>query len=252
MTFVLLVIFTAIFSVSDAPLDELAIYKTSDDFWQHAFADAGISDNIEGKWIGGLAASYNIPLFNSAERQRLKHRNSDSAKSFAGKWEVEDFNTFRANMEDIDSGIVDVHICYNHECFIEENECNTYRCGMIGSTDRSLNVCPAFVWHTQIGIWFLLKADGNERCLQIFDEINSISNIRETSDISEKHNLYNKASISYEKCKQKNIGTKSKNGQKHPVSYCLSASIDEISLTTKPHDKTTWISAKFHTGNSNL
>ena len=192
-------------------------YPTSeivDDFWKTAFRFAGISDDDRiGKFIGGLAAKYEHPVF---------HRLSEE-KSVWGMMAEKSINIAKTP----------IHVCIGHDCFCEKTSIpeTSARCGLIGSTNLEYSLCEVYVWNTPEGIWFLMRADREPSCMEYYDRVSSGELIQ--------------ASITLV-CHSRNVdvlGYKEHEGTDYPFRVCKKGYIKEITIASRGKDKNTFVSA---------
>ena len=196
--------------------------ETASQFWEYAFtlwAPEGIrGDYQKARWIGGLGITYNKNLW-----RELVAVPGEDYKGGLEVWDYMNRGSAEEQMEDIAEGTSHVDICYEHDCEKAGN--------FIGSTDTSVSFCHAIVWHTEEGLWFLMRIDEFVPvCVEAFEWV-ALGEI-------------NGASTGY-KSLVKNTGrTAPKDEIERPVYYEYDVEFEEITLTfSAPVDNDTWVAA---------
>ena len=185
------------------------------DFWATAFDFAGISeDDSVGKFIGGLAASYNIPLIIKQSKQKGGYY-----------W-------FMVNEKTIDTGRSPMHVCLGHDCFCEKNN-NSGKCGLFGSSHSDYSLCKVYVWSTAEGLWFLMRADKEPSCIEAYDKVSSGELLQ--------------ASYALSNGSQTSAGYKEYEGTDYPLRI-NKGRLTEITITARGLDGNTFVSALDNTG----
>lgn len=202
-------------------------------FWASAFSQAGLPDTDKrGKWIGGLAKSYDHAVFFATDER--PYWEDELGIYEQGEWGIRDEwgfverQSFAANLLDVQQGIAHVHVCYGHDCFREGN-CPDRECGLIGSTDPVLSHCRVYVWDDAEGLWFLMQVNGTEVCLSAFERVAA--------------STMNQASFS-SSCHKEVVGSQDKDGIEYPLKRCYDGILEEITLTASGRDKNTWVTAR--------
>ncbi len=192
-------------------------------FWEYAFYAMGIRDDYQkARWIGGLGTTYNKNLWR--EDRALPGYDYEGGLKV---WDYIDQASAGEQMEDIAKGTSHVHICYEHDCERAGN--------LVGSTDGSVSSCRAFVWHTEGGLWFLMRIDESVSvCVRAFEKVAS----REI----------NGASVGYASLREHTGRTAPRDGIERPVYYKYDVEFEEITLTQgseddTPGDNNTWVAA---------
>lgn len=143
----------------------------ADLFWSTAFSAANITDTSH-RWIGGLAFAYDRYFWWGAEDAARQNR-------WEHEWNVWHI-TSKSALDDFmaahQQGIHEVKICANHDCENRGRSADgqTVHGWMIGSTDPNSQHCRAYLWHDQIGIWFLMRIDENSQtCAAAYQNVTS-------------------------------------------------------------------------------
>ncbi len=197
--------------------------ETASQFWEYAFHAMSIQgDYQKARWIGGLGITYNKNLW----RENM----AETGEDYEGGLEVWDYMN-RASAEEqmgrIAEGTSHVHICYEHDCEKAGN--------LVGSTDSSVSSCRVLVWHTEVGLWFLMRIDESVSvCVEAFEWVAS--------------GEINGASTGYRSLSKDTGRTAPKDGIERPVYYEHDVEFVEITLTQSsidyaPVDNNTWVSA---------
>ena len=207
--------------------------EMSSSFWAAAFVNAGLPETDKrGKWIGGLAKSFDHPVFFATDER--PYWEDELGIYEQGEWGIRDEwgfverQSFAANLLDVQQGIAHVHVCYGHDCFREGN-CPDGECGLIGSTDPVLSHCRVYVWDDAEGLWFLMQVNGTGVCPLAFERVAA--------------STMNQASI-WSRCHEEVVGSKAKDGIEYPLKRCYDGILEEITLTASGRDKTTWVTAR--------
>ena len=197
--------------------------ETASQFWEYAFQAMSIrGDYQKARWIGGLGVTYNKHLW--------RHYIDGPGRDYEGGLEVWGYQnqaSAEEHMGRIDEGTSHVHICYEHDCAKAGN--------LIGSTDSSESSCRAFVWHTEVGLWFIMLIDESVPvCVRAFEKVAS--------------GEINGASAGYRFLSKDTGRTSPKDEIERPVYYEYYVEFDEITLTESskkdvPADKNTWVAA---------
>ena len=197
--------------------------ETASQFWEYAFQARGIQgDYQKARWIGGLGITYNKNLW----RESMAIPGQDYEGELEA-WAYINQASVEEQMRHVAEGTSHVHICYDHDCVKAGN--------LVGSTDRNVSSCQAFVWHTEEGLWFLMRIDESAPvCVRAFDKVAS--------------GEINGASSGYGSLSGDTGRTAPKDGIKRPVYYEYDVEFEEITLTQSseghaPVDNNTWVSA---------
>ena len=197
--------------------------ETASQFWEYAFtlwAPEGIrGDYQKARWIGGLGITYNKNLW-----RELVAVPGEEYEGGLEVWDYMNQASAEEQMEDIAEGTSHVHICYEHDCKKAGN--------LIGSTDSSMSSCRAWVWHTEEGLWFLMRIDESVSvCRRAFERVAS--------------GEINGASAWSSSSSEDTGRTAPKDEIERPVHYEYDVEFEEITLTfSAPVDNDTWVAAR--------
>ena len=181
---------------------------TTHNFFDYAFSLIGIDESEkDGKWLGGLARTWNHPVFAKEN----------------GRWVYSDANTFAESLIKIDEGKSSAYICWYHDC-LAPAKCVASKCtGYVAQTSAEENICEAYIWQTHTALYFLIKI-AEEKCGKVLSHVKTGSH-----QASILRRCVTKESI-YDNVKHRHL------------QLCRKGSIPEISLTEYPRDETTWVS----------
>ncbi len=195
--------------------------ETASQFWEYIFPDLDtLSDFTKARYIGGLGATYNKNIW----REDMAVLGEDYEGGLE-VWAYQNQASASEHLERISEGTSHVHICYEHDCLTAEN--------LIGSTDVSVSLCVAIVWHTEEGLWFIMRIDESVPvCVRAFERVVS--------------GEINGASVGYSQLSEDTGRTAPKDEIERPVYYEYDVEFEEITLTFYPYppaDNDTWVAA---------
>ncbi len=196
--------------------------ETASQFWEYIVSAMGtLSDFAKARWIGGLGATYNKNIW----REDMAVLGEDYEGGLE-VWAYQNQASAAEHLERIGEGTSHVHICYEHDCLTAGN--------FIGSTDLSVSLCVAIVWHTEEGLWFIMRIDESVPvCVRAFERVVS--------------GEINGASVGYSQLSEDTGRTAPKDEIERPVYYEYDVEFEEITLTFYPYppvDNDTWVAAK--------